>query len=380
VTLAVLLPSEPFQLGKFEFYTLSWFHLYVAAGTAIAALLFATLTRTGRNGALIAVIGVALLAPLVNEMRIAGAFLDGSLGNLGAIEEMRSPLRMALAGSSALVPFYSWLICLAPLTFVLCVVQCWRERASPRLLFWVSSAFGLVMLSTQIRMHYFGGFALYLPWLVMIQEYADRREALAKRTFLITTLALLLAYVPQIRHTLITPLPRGADVWFERLYPIFDDMRQACAEDPGVVLADSTAGHYIRYFTDCSVIANNFLLTKQQFDKVDEVAQLFSLPVTELPQAAPYVKYVLVRAANIKRQPNGEYTYSFYGQRPSQLGTTLLLGPEAAIPPQYRLIDQVRFELRYQQRDEIVPYAKLYKIVPAAARLQSSASANEVSN
>jgi hypothetical protein len=35
-TIIVCLPSLPFRLGRFEFYTLSWFHLYIAAGSAIA--------------------------------------------------------------------------------------------------------------------------------------------------------------------------------------------------------------------------------------------------------------------------------------------------------------------------------------------------------
>ena len=33
-TIAILLPSLAFRLGRFEFYTLSWFHLYVAVGTS----------------------------------------------------------------------------------------------------------------------------------------------------------------------------------------------------------------------------------------------------------------------------------------------------------------------------------------------------------
>ena len=379
VTLAVLIPSEPFRSWEFQFYTLSWFHLYVAGGTAIATFLMTRLPATRVNIGALAVVGVIMLAPLLNEMRIAGSFIDGSLGNLQTIEEVRSPVNMAMEGGSRdLVPFYSWLIWLAPVTLVVCLVQCWRERMSPRLLFWVTSAFGLVMLSMQIRMHYFGGFALYLPWLVLIQEYANRRVELARRSFLIATLGLLLAYIPQIRHALVSPMPRAADAWFERLHPIFAEMRKACAEDPGVVLADSTAGHYIRYYTDCSVISNNFLLTKQQFDKFDEAVRLMSLDPTELSKQAPYVKYVLVRAANIRRNPDGEYDISFFTNTPL-LANVLLLGPQADVPPQYHLIDKVQFELRFE-KPEIVPYAKLYKITPDATRLQSSTSANEVSN
>jgi hypothetical protein len=83
--------------------------------------------------------------------------------------------------------------------------------------------------------------------------------------------------------------------------PIFDPLRKACAANPGIVLSDADSGHYIRYYTECSVIADNFLLTAQHMQKVDEAERLFSLPAAELAQAAPYVKYVLVRPFKIGR-------------------------------------------------------------------------------
>ena len=36
-TLLVCIPSEPWQRGFFEFYTLSWFHFYIAACVAVFA-------------------------------------------------------------------------------------------------------------------------------------------------------------------------------------------------------------------------------------------------------------------------------------------------------------------------------------------------------
>jgi hypothetical protein len=367
-TLAVTVPSLPFRLGKFEFYTLSWFHLYVACGTALTAVLLIWL-RPARNTILaLGALAIVLVAPLLHEIRIAQSFLTGSLGMLDGIQEMRSPVRLGREdGAMAVSFFYSFLIWLAPITLLLCLVQCWRERHSSRLLFWVSSVMGLALLSMQLRMHYFGGFALYLPWLLLLHDYASKHIELRKRAFLLATLALLLAYVPQIRHALIAPIPTAGDMWLPRLHPIFPALRKACAEDPGIVLADATAGHYIRYFTDCSVIANNFLLTQQQFDKVDEVDRLFTLPAAEVPKHAPYAKYVLVRAMSIKRQANGEYSFGFFGDATPTLATQLLLQPQQATPPGYRLLDEVNFELRYPDRSETFPYARLYKIEPGAA-------------
>ncbi|MET0535443.1 MAG: hypothetical protein ABW171_14595, partial [Steroidobacter sp.] len=355
--LAVLAPSLPFREGRFEFYTLSWFHLYVVVGTALTALLLTWLKPTRRNIVAMIALAAVLLFPLVNQILIAQSFLRGTLGTLDSIQEMRSPIRMAREdGAMSVAYFYSFLGWLAPVTLVLCIVQCWRERQSPRLLFWIASSMGLVLLSMQLRLHYFGGFALYLPWLVVMNDYVAPRMEMSKRAYLLTTLALLLTYIPQIRHSLVAPIPRAADLWFGRVYPIFPAMRKACAEDPGIVLADSTAGHYIRYFTECSVIANNFLLTQQHFDKLYESWRMLEMSPQQLLEQAPQVKYVLVRAANIVRQENGEYTFSFFGQGTPKLETALLLGPPADLPPQFHLIDEVRFELRHAQVENF-PYA-----------------------
>lgn len=378
-TVAVLIPSLPFQLGRFEFYTLSWFHLYIAGGTAVVVLFLHWLKATRNSILALTVVAVVMVAPLFDEIRTASGFLTGTLGTLSTIEEMRSPMAMAMQPNErlSLSMFYSFLFWLAPVTFVLCVLQCWRNRRSPLLLFWLTSALGLAMLSTQLRMHYFGGFALYLPWLVLVQDYASRRLELQRRTYLIATLVLLLAYIPQIRYALIHTPPRAADPWFEHLQPMLKVMRDICAKDPGVVLADSTAGHYIRYYTSCSVIANNFLLTERQFQKVDEVMRLMGMSPEEVPKAAPYVKYVLIRAGSITHKPEGGYSFTFYGVEKPRLATALLLSPAQQGTAGYTLLNEINFTFQYQTL-ETVPYARFYRIEPQLTA--PATSANEVSN
>lgn len=363
--LAMLLPSQPFQEGRFEFYTLSWFHLYIVCSSALVVILLAALQPTRRNIAVLAVIATALLVPLFKQMAYARSFIDGSLGMLEQVLEMRSPLKLLAEGEiTQVIGFYSLLIALAPATFVLCALRLWRERQSPRLLFWVWCVFGLALLATQMRMHYFGVFALFLPWLIVAQEYARRHPELHKRIFLVTSLLLVFAYAPVMRHALVAPIARAADEGFEPLYPMFAPLQRACAEDPGVVLADNNAGHYIRYFSDCSVIANNFLLTQQQFEKVDEVNRLFELPAEELTKQAPFVKYVLVRAGKIVPKENDRFSYEFFGARPAGSSAALLLASARSLPPQFELIYEVSMQMRQQpsQRLQEVPYAKLYKV------------------
>jgi hypothetical protein len=367
-TLAVLLPSQPFQEGRFEFYYLSWFHLYVSTGSAVTLLLLAWLQPTRRGIGSLAAIAVVLLAPLLNQIGYARSFVDGSLGVLDQIEEMRSPLQLLRDGAlPKLTSIYSGLFFLMPITFALCAIRAWRERTSARLLFWIWCVFGLALLTTQIRMHYFGVFALFMPWLVVAQEFGDKHPDQHKQALLATSLFLTLAYAPVIRYGLVAPAPRGGEQGFAPLYPVFEPLRQACAKDPGVVLADTNAGHYIRYFTDCSVIANNFLLTAQQFQKEEQVDRLFSLPPEQLSRNAPYVRYVLTRAAAIDATAQGELKYRFFGRYTPQLNQALLLGSPEALAPQFQLLYAVTVKKHIPGSEQTfeVPYGRLYEVVPS---------------
>lgn len=372
-TLAILLPSEPFQTGHFEFYTLSWFHLYIAVCSAITVVLLSRLRPT-RNGIVtLLVVSIALLIPIVREMPIAQDFITGTPEYLQAIGEMQPPLRLAkLMGAFVLSYVYSYLIWITPATALLCLFNAWRDRNNPRLLFWICCLMGLALLSAQARMHYFGSFALYLPWLVLLQEFCNKRPEHFKKAVLLAALAMILLYFPPLRHQLVMPMPLANDLAFRDTRPMLATLSKACAEDPGVVLADSDISHSIRYYTDCSLIANNFLLTPQHMEKVSEVQRLFTLTARELETQAPQVKYVLLRPFKMQQRQNGTVRFTFTVEHP-RLAGELLLGPEEKVPAEYKLLDEVRFaELNN------APYAKLYKIERAeAARTTPEAHVGE---
>lgn len=368
-TLAILLPSLPFRLGQFEFFTLSWFHLYTAACAAAALGLMSSLRPTRGGIAAVVAIGVALTLPIISEIRLAQSFLDGTITYLNGIGEMQSPVHlMANQGGVALTRYYSYLIWVAPITAALCVVQCWRERASVRLLFWITAVIGLILLSLQLRLHYFGGFALYLPWLVLLNDFLLKRPEIYKKGLLIASLALLLLYTPALRYQLGAPMPRANDMSFENIYPLYQVLHDVCEKDPGIVLIDNDAGHYIRYLTSCSVIANNFLLTPQQIKKVDETQHLYSLSPEELQQQAPHIKYVVVRPFRIGPGPDGKLRFTFFTANP-RLQNALLLQSAAAIPPSYELLKEIRFEELNN-----APYARLYRIGPQASAPAATSS------
>lgn len=364
-SLAILLPSLPFQMGRFEFYTLSWFHFYIAACTAVTVVLLSRLKAT-RNGIIILLaVGAVLLIPIVAELKIARTFLAGEQEWLKMIAEMRPPLVAAQLYGAKFVSYqYSYLIWIAPFTAALCAYRGYQERQRPRLLFWITALMGLVLLASQLRMHYFGSFALYLPWLILIQEFCDRSPQHFKTAVLLTILGMLLVYFPPLRHQLIAPIPIANDRSFSEMRPLLETLKKACAKQPGIVLADTDVGHYMRYYTDCSMLADNFLLTPQHFAKVDEVTHLLGLSARELMAQAPQIKYVLLRPTDMAYKPkSGGFIFAFLGPKPRLAAD--LFGPPDALPPEYVLLHEVRLG-----DDANTPYAKLYEIrrdAPATA-------------
>jgi asparagine N-glycosylation enzyme membrane subunit Stt3 len=366
-TVAILLPSLPFRIGLFEFYTLSWFHLYIAAGTAAASLALAAFAKNARNVGLLIGLACLLLFPLARQIIMARAFLAGTITRLETIAEMKPlpPMVLNAGGRSSLTQVYSMLFWVSPLAVAYCAWRGWQERATARVLFWMCCIFGFALLLTQVRMQYFGSYVLYLPWLILAQTFLTRWEGKRKLVTLSVGMVFLLAYWLPARYVLPSVSSPGGDSNFRVLRPILEDLRKACAQDPGIVLADNDAGHYIRYHTDCSVIANNFLLTPQHEQKIRQIDYLTSIPAAAFPGVAPFVRYILVRPVLITRGES-EAKYMSYSQRGAALVQDLLLKPLEQIPPSYVLIEQA--SLHDSAEQGTLPYIRLFKVNPVGPR------------
>jgi hypothetical protein len=360
-TFVICIPSLAFRTGAFEFYTLSWFHLYIASCSAVITVLCSLWPKSARSLALL-LGGVLILGlPVLDQVDTARSFVAGSFKWLETIAEMKSPVRAAFTpeGPRTLNRIYSYLIWVAPFTFLLCLTKGWHDRSSARLIFWVTSAFGLALLATQIRMHYFGNFALYLPWLVLINDLTQSRPELSKRAYLAASLTMLLMFSPVLRHQLVAPVSPANDHTFADTRPLYSALQRACTDDPGIVLADNNLGHPIRYYTDCSVLVNNFLLTPLHFQKMDQAERFFGMTANELLDAELDIKYVLIRPLDIRKADDPAEGYKYWSPFPGaqRLGNDLLLGTPDQVPEAYTLLGEIRFP----GADNIV-YARLYKI------------------
>jgi hypothetical protein len=182
---------------------------------------------------------------------------------------------------------------------------------------------------------------------------------------LLASLVFVLAYSLPLRYSLPSAPVAAGDTNFGPLLKIVRELANQCEKSPGVVLADNDAGHLIRYFTKCSVIANNFLLTKQQLDKIELFDHLMELHADELPQAAPYVRYVFIRPVSIlPMKDDAGVQYMSYSQAPkTTLLSDLLLTPVKDVSPRYKLLSDVVMETDDPQKP--LPFMRLYEVEPA---------------
>lgn len=362
--LAVALPSLPLRLGHFNYYTLSWFQPYVAACTSVIAVLLARLPFSRRTVALLAGVSLLLLLPTLHQVLYAGDFFTNSIGDMSQLIEVRSVAVMwAEMGTAFVSANYSWLILLLPLTALLCAWWVWRERDAMQTHFAVVSLAGLALLTAQTRLHYFGSLALYLPWLVALHRQWDTARARLAATSL-AAIVLLVAFAGGLQSRVFAPQILSGDPNYAATRSMYALLAARCAEAPGVVLADPLDGHYIRYHSRCSVIANNFLVTRQDVDKWLEAKRLLGLRASQLAAEAPSVRYLLLRRASIFTLDQAGFLTFAPGEYPGKpdhpLVRELLAADAGALP--------VGFKLVYEMRPGAgqPPFARLLAIEPVA--------------
>jgi len=357
VTQLILLPSEPYRRGMFEFGLLSWFHFYVATCTAVAVLFFAHTRFTPRRLALFVVLCAALVLPLAGQAVGGAGFLSKSFSILGVISEAQSPytLYTVVFGPDATLAYYSWLLFAAPVVAAFFLYRTTRETVGARLYFALAAGCGLLLFLTQFRLHYFGLFALLTGPLLAIDALRIRYRWHTGVTFAATFAALALAYQPPLRERLFVFNAPGSATDYATVLPLYLQLAPLCAEDPGVVLASSDDGSGILFHTECSVIANNFILRPPDATHISEIARLVALAPEEIVKQRPDVKYVLLRARDFLTPVDDGLVLS----RENPVAQQLLTNAEP--PPGFELIQTVKLQTGPEEKD-IAIFARLFKV------------------
>ena len=353
VSALALLPSEPFRRLMYSYTLHSWFHLHVAACTASAALVLSG-PRTGRR-ALWLVACVAAGLPILGEMQLGSEFLLGRLEQLSGMTEVTGVVDYLRAGEFArLFELYSLLICLLPAGVAWVVWRAWRERSPARIFLAVYTLFGSTLLLLQFRLEYFGSFALWLlPALYVEERWLASGSPHGRRALLALAVLMPLAMLPGLK-ILTQPMPLGGDVIYRPFLPLFAQLHERCAVSPGVVLAVNTLGHYLSYHSDCGVISDNFILTRQHEEKLRLTNELMTLSLADALRKAPYIRYVLVSRAD------AAFTDSCFPECAANAGLRHELLEGNPVAPNLRLLGEVAFE-KGSRRE---PLARLFEITP----------------
>jgi hypothetical protein len=356
LTVAISVPSQPWQRGFFEFYTLSWFHTYIAFCTGLFCVLTSSLRRTRVAPGILAAAAILAVLPIWNAIDMAQNFIRGETDVLSIVMEVQSPYVLdRMQQSEGFVSAnYSLLIWLSLPATVFSLVLAWRS-AEPRLQFFaLGAAFGLALMQFQYRFHVFGELALVAVPLLAIHLAQQRWPQWSSRFAIGACAALLLLYIPTTQRWSLHWDPAG-HVAYQEVATAFPVLRDACARRPGVVLTELDAGHWVSYHTTCSVIADVFLLTPQHARKAEEVRGLMRGESLEQVAAAPQnIRYVLVFHGVELTPGTPEPDLEALRARmwPLEAG---LLGQIDRIPQQYRLLWQ-----RLTPAGQV--YARLFEI------------------
>jgi hypothetical protein len=336
-TLLVCMPSQPWQRGFFEFYTLSWFHLYIAVCVAVFSVALVLVSRSPRNIALIVIAALLALLPIFNTFRLAGAFVSGDLTTIRNIAEAQSPYALyQRLGPGMSTQFFSWLLWLTGPMALLNLWWVFRFKEAGLKFTAIVGVLGLALMQAQFRFAVFGELSMMLTPVLAASLLSDWRPGLRRAAMAACVVLFSVASYPTwVNWRLHWVL--GASDAYQNLRSMFPELKARCAAHPGVVVGDLDSGHWIRYHSTCSVVANVFLLTPQHAAKVLELDRLMSMSPEKLLADTP-VRYVFAHhAVAMQRDAQGEETPQLEEMRPLLMPLEgALLGPESALPPQFK--------------------------------------------
>jgi hypothetical protein len=343
-TALVCIPSDSWRRGIFEFYTLSWFHFYIATCVAVFSVLLSRLPRSGRNIAILGLAAGAALIPLLGALSFGGEFVSGELASIRDIVEAKSPFALYRDfGEYMSTRMLSWMMWLAGPMLLVNLWWAFRLRALELRFIALVGVLGLALVQFQFRFVAFGVTSMLLTPLLLAGFVAERYPERRIGTLVASIMLFVIAMYPTLKNWQ-TDWLLGGDQAYARVRPAFPVLKAACDEHPGVVLADINAGHWIRYHSECSVIGDVFLLTPLHGAKALETARLLRLTPAELVAESRQVRYVFARhSTGLYRNESGQ-------EKPDldKLRETLpvlereLMAPDAKLPPQYRMLGEAR--------------------------------------
>lgn len=280
----------------FVHHTLSWFHIAAVCATAAGVVLLCSLKYS--RGRLITLIAAALAATAVFASFLGEGFsyIAGTEKAVTQVTESSSYVARWLGGKLATREFLSlytpWAM-LLPLSLAGCALGLIRSRDPVTLGFFAFALFGLALLSGQFRFHVFGDvFLAAIPLFAASVYIGSKHRGLAWSAPALATL-----FTIPVIPTLLAAPPVALDEDYPVLLHVYQAADKLCRLDAGVIAANPNDGHYLRFHTDCPVVANNFLVDELARAKVAQSEEIMAAAAANqsLSSYDPWLQYLLVR-------------------------------------------------------------------------------------
>ena len=353
-TLAILLPSEPFQRFEWAFYHLGWFHLLTALLTGGAVWWLSGHASQLRN--ILGFIAVVTVLAWIawGQIGHGGRYVFAELPALRDVTESQSLIAAVVAGEAwDLTLRYSVVVWLLPVIGVGLALVTLRSTAPHQVLLAVTLLGGGFLMLQQLRLHNFGSLILILPLLQWLARGAVHNTAKLRALAIGAGVCFVAAQIPAVASLGTYPELAG-----DRNYAInralIATLGQRCEAEPGVVLARFGDGHYLRYHTACAVIANNMIMTPQHIERIALTEAMFTMTAAQLRESHRWVDYVYLWREDNPLDTQAEATVVLDNSR---LILDLLLS--ANIPVGFELIGETAFELPDSTR---IVFARAFRI------------------
>jgi hypothetical protein len=232
---------------------------------------------------------VAAYVPIKSGMQFAAGHTEFNQNITEAISPYRAVTQLGAARSTRL---FTWLMWFSLPAMLMSAWWAWRSKRPELVVFAALGAIVLLLMQNQVRFSNLGMMSLVITLPMAAEDLATRRSELARIGRLAILLVMAVCFLPTRGIYAAIWLP-GDDYSYKAVRPNLKLLGKACAEKPGTVVAPLDAGHWIRYHTACSVVANVFLLSPLQVAKIQELYSLLDMSPRQLRESRPDVRYVL---------------------------------------------------------------------------------------
>ena len=293
-TLIAVLPSAHFLSLEFNYFQISWFHLYWAVVFCGAVYYLHRRQYSPTNLAILVLLLVFASVPAIDNWRHGASFITADLPGFAQLHETYSLFTFLFSGDYRLInevyQYYSGLLYAIPFALILLFTQV-RLTPRPELVYTLCACgFGVIFLFLQLRFKYHAPYVLLLPVLLLFQQHAAKIRY-SKPLILVF---FIICYAGPVSKLAISKSP-GGEGGYKGLLPFYDLIAAQCEQHPGVLLAHPDEGHYLRYHTKCKIVSNNMLATARDFEYHALGQKMLGMSVSDLIEQYDWVDYIYVR-------------------------------------------------------------------------------------